>query len=197
MAVHGGRGENIFICCQNRLAAQHRARAQLGTAVVWHLQRDTGTSPAAGTKGFLWSWRVREGKASPRSAGGTKPRGSCSGSSRFWLSFTLSTSICHYIGFFLSKGRVKYVILLTNEKCKAFASPGAMGRVVPAKPMVVCDFRVRSQNMKTSTAFPAQTAPCSPSLFCLSLIKVKLLLRADMSVRELLQLLFYVVNNGK
>lgn len=138
--------------------------------------------PSCWDQGFLWSWRVGQGNASPRSAGGTKTRGSCSGSSRFWLSFTLSTSICHYIGFFLSKGRVTFVILLTNKKCKAFASPGAMGRVVPAKPMVVCGFRVRSQNMKTSTAFPAQTAPCSPSLFCLSLIKVKLLLRADMSV---------------
>lgn len=34
MAIHGGRGENIFICCQNRLAAQHTAKAQLGTAAA-------------------------------------------------------------------------------------------------------------------------------------------------------------------
>lgn len=71
----GEEGENIFICCQNRLAAQHRARAQPGTAAAWHLQRDTTISPAAGTKGFLWLWRVREGNASLWSAGGRKPKG--------------------------------------------------------------------------------------------------------------------------
>lgn len=89
--------------------------------------------------------------------------------------------ISHYIGFFLSKGRVKFV----------FKS------VSPAKLMLVCGFRVRAQKMKTSTVFPAQTAPFSPSLFCLPLIKVKPLLRAGVSVWEPQQLLFSTVNSGK
>lgn len=195
MAIHGGRGKNIFICCQNRLAAQHTARAQLGTAV----QRDTALSPAAGTKGFLWSWRAREGNASLWSAAGTKPRGSCSGSSRFWLSFTLSMCLIKSVSFcreeewslllywLLRSAKILPVQVPWEECCSSKACAG----------LWVCDFRVRSQKTKISTVFPAQTAPCSPSLFCLLLIKVKLFLRADMSVWELPQLLFSMVNNGK
>lgn len=38
--------------------------------------------------------------------------------------------VFHCIAFFLSTGRAKLVILLTDEKCRAFASPGDMGRVL-------------------------------------------------------------------
>lgn len=162
MAVQGRRG-NIFICCQHRFAAQHTAKAQLGTS--------RGTQPSLqllGQRRFSCSWRVREGNVSLVSRW-SKAKGVLfslfQGLAEFY-----PLHISHCIGFFLSKGRVEFVFQVPWEECYSSKAHAGLWLMV------------RSQKMKTSTAFPAQAAPCSPSLFCLPFIKVKPLLRADMSV---------------
>lgn len=186
MAIHGGRGKTSS-------SAVRRAVSQGSAGHCCCTCR--GTQPwlqLLAPRGLSCSWRVWEGNASLWWAGGTKPRGP--GSFRFWLFYPLHVS--HYLGFSLSQGKVKCVIPWLMRSAKFLPVQMPWEEFVPAKPELVCGFRVRSKKLKTSTAFPAQTAPCSPSLFCLPLIKVKRSLRADMSVWELPQLLFSIVNNG-
>lgn len=98
---------------------------------------------------------------------------------RVWLGFTIYISP---LSWFLSVQRKSKCCYATDNKCKACASPDDTERLLLQQ--APCWFAVSRwepeiipPKMKTTTAFPARRAACSASLFCLSLIKVKLLLR--------------------
>lgn len=118
-----GKRENIFICCQKS------CQPGLSWALLLHLQRDTALAPAAGSKGAQLLLEGLGRQCQPVVSRWNKAKGS-----RLFQVLVVLPSPRLSLSWFLSVPRKSEMCYpMTNEKCKVFACPDAMGRVCSSK----------------------------------------------------------------